>query len=257
VTSTPGGLQAELRRREVELACTHFRPGCRILELGGGDGFQATVLAGRGFEVDSIDVPFRQSKERLLFPVLDYDGRIIPFADGSFDAVFSSNVLEHIPDLKLSLSEIRRVLKPEGVAVHVLPTPVWRFWTTVVHYPWLVTKALDKVVTTVSSPSSQAPAAAAIDSGGSFPLRTLSSAFALGFAAHGEYPNAVAELHHFRRSVWEATFRESRFEVTSYSPSGLFYTGQLLIPKLPISARASLSAVMGSSCHVFTMRVAA
>ncbi|MEO5955283.1 MAG: methyltransferase domain-containing protein [Nitrospiraceae bacterium] len=46
----------------------------------------------------------------------------LPFADGSYDFVFASHVLEHIPDDRKALSEIRRILKPNGIAI--LPVPI-------------------------------------------------------------------------------------------------------------------------------------
>ena len=46
----------------------------------------------------------------------------LPFADGTYDFVFASHVLEHIPDDGKAISEIRRVLKPGGIAI--LPVPL-------------------------------------------------------------------------------------------------------------------------------------
>ena len=46
----------------------------------------------------------------------------LPFDDASFDVVYASHVLEHIEDDLKAISEIRRVLKPGGVAI--LPVPV-------------------------------------------------------------------------------------------------------------------------------------
>ncbi len=48
------------------------------------------------------------------------------FEDGSFDLVFSSNMLEHIPDLPRCLNECKRVLHPEGVMIHMLPSRSWK-----------------------------------------------------------------------------------------------------------------------------------
>ena len=45
----------------------------------------------------------------------------LPFADGSFDLFFASHVLEHIPDDRKALSEIRRVLAPQGLAYLEVP----------------------------------------------------------------------------------------------------------------------------------------
>ena len=46
----------------------------------------------------------------------------LPFKDSEFDIVFASHVLEHIKNDITALSEIRRVLKPKGIAV--LPVPL-------------------------------------------------------------------------------------------------------------------------------------
>ncbi len=46
----------------------------------------------------------------------------LPFEDQTYDFVFASHVLEHIPDDKKAISEIRRVLKPNGIAI--LPVPL-------------------------------------------------------------------------------------------------------------------------------------
>ncbi len=70
-----------------------------------------------------------------LFPIIDYDGRAIPLPDASVDVVFSSNVLEHVRDLASLQTEIKRVLAPNGMCLHVLPTHAWRMWTTIGSYP--------------------------------------------------------------------------------------------------------------------------
>ena len=46
----------------------------------------------------------------------------LPFKDATYDFVFASHVMEHIQDDEKALSEIRRILKPGGMAV--LPVPL-------------------------------------------------------------------------------------------------------------------------------------
>ena len=46
----------------------------------------------------------------------------LPFDSSTYDFIFASHVLEHIPDDQKAICEIRRVLKPNGVAI--LPVPV-------------------------------------------------------------------------------------------------------------------------------------
>lgn len=48
------------------------------------------------------------------------------FSDRSFDLLFSSNMLEHIPDVDKCLQECRRVLKDDGVMLHTMPSRWWK-----------------------------------------------------------------------------------------------------------------------------------
>lgn len=51
------------------------------------------------------------------------DLQCLPFSDHTYDFVFASHVLEHIPDDHKAISEIRRILKPSGMAI--LPVPIY------------------------------------------------------------------------------------------------------------------------------------
>ncbi len=55
---------------------------------------------------------------------VDYkvDLQELPFEDQSYDFVFASHVLEHIPNDTKAVSEIRRILRPNGIAI--LPVPL-------------------------------------------------------------------------------------------------------------------------------------
>ncbi|WP_083243783.1 class I SAM-dependent methyltransferase [Aeromonas sp. DNP9] len=50
------------------------------------------------------------------------DLQCLPFADETYDFVFASHVLEHVKDDVKALSEIKRILRPNGIAV--LPVPI-------------------------------------------------------------------------------------------------------------------------------------
>lgn len=70
------------------------------------------------------------------------DGHKLPFKDESFDIVICCEVLEHVVDPGVVLSEIKRVLKKDGVAViemdsgNFLFKLAWYFWTHVRHGVW-------------------------------------------------------------------------------------------------------------------------
>src|SRR5262245_11716714 len=108
---------------------TWIRPGMRVLEIGAGSGYQASIFASWQCQVVAIDVPDRKSESTQYYPVQAYDGRILPFEASSFDCVFSSNVLEHVQPIEAFLLDTRRVMNRSGISVHILPSPAWRFWT--------------------------------------------------------------------------------------------------------------------------------
>jgi SAM-dependent methyltransferase len=78
--------------------------------------------------------PFFRSRFAALFgayetadlEMTDVDHQVdlceLPFANGSYDCVYASHVLEHIKEDSRALSEIRRILRPNGIAI--LPVPI-------------------------------------------------------------------------------------------------------------------------------------
>jgi SAM-dependent methyltransferase len=54
-----------------------------------------------------------------------YDGNHLPFGDASFDAILTSEVLEHVPEINECLRELYRVLKPGGRILITVPF-VWQ-----------------------------------------------------------------------------------------------------------------------------------
>ncbi len=59
-----------------------------------------------------------------LFPIPSEDLMNLTFKDGSFDAILSNDVFEHIPDLDKALSECRRILAPGGAMVATFPMAI-------------------------------------------------------------------------------------------------------------------------------------
>jgi SAM-dependent methyltransferase len=75
-----------------------------------------TVSEYVGLDMEQSGHDHRNSKVDVF-----YDGKHIPFPDASFDALFCSEVLEHVFDPDLVLAEIRRVLKPGANALLTVP----------------------------------------------------------------------------------------------------------------------------------------
>lgn len=103
-----------IRHYELHRVVKTFPRGGKILEIGAGAGWQAGELQKLGYEVSAIDIEESNLINERIYPVINYDGHIIPFEDNYFDIIFSSNVLEHVPHILQFQSEIHRVLKPGG-----------------------------------------------------------------------------------------------------------------------------------------------
>jgi SAM-dependent methyltransferase len=245
----------EIRMLELETIMPLFPSGARILEVGGGTGWQALELSRRGFSVTAIDLASSAYAAHRVFPIIDYDGTTIPLSDASVDVVFSSNVLEHVPDLARMHCEIRRVLAPGGKCIHVLPTHVWRLWTLLAGYPDAIAYLLDGVPSlmphALPRPSELRRLAAAWyqtarDVGGRwFPPR------------HGARGNIISEIWLFHPSWWRRNFRENGFMIVDDAPTRLFHTGNMLLgPRLGLARRRQLATVLGSTGHVFELRPA-
>lgn len=239
---------SSLRKEEIESVKSWFKPGASVLEIGGGNGYQAHLVASWGCRVKSIDLPREKAEKEWYFPVQPYDGQHIPFPNETFDVLFSSNVLEHVDKLDVLLAETRRVLRPGGLCVHILPTPSWRLWTSMAHYLAVLRYCVGGLLDTKQ------------DHDLSLHRTTQARGVwhvvkrALFAGPHGEYPNAVSELYYFSRFRWSRTFQKSGFQLVGTAVNDLFYTGYGLSPGMPIAGRRRLARVLGSSCNIFVLR---
>jgi SAM-dependent methyltransferase len=114
----------ELRRRFL---FSEVRSGDRVLDLGCGDGAFTAELAASGAAAVGVEVADAAiARARKRHPGLDFrlapiDGPL-PLADNSFDLVWATEVIEHVPDTARWLSEVRRTLSPSGRLLLTTPS---------------------------------------------------------------------------------------------------------------------------------------
>ena len=117
------GYAASEASTNADFFLPHLPPGLDLLDCGCGPGTITLGLAeatapgqavGIDLEASMIERATAVAQERRVanvrFQVADIHE--LPFPDGSFDAVFSSSVLEHLGDPVQALREMFRVLRP-------------------------------------------------------------------------------------------------------------------------------------------------
>jgi SAM-dependent methyltransferase len=103
----------------------------RALDLGCGDGLLTAELDAASLTAADVSpVALERARRRLpeaRLAELEPDAPL-PFDDGAFDLVLCAETVEHVRDVQLLLSELRRVLRPAGTLALTTPAnlPVGR-----------------------------------------------------------------------------------------------------------------------------------
>ena len=120
------GLHRVWKRFTVELSGT--RPGDRVLDVAGGTADLARLFADRVGPSGSVVLTdinaamLRAGRDRLLdegrlVPAIQCNAETLPFAPRTFDCVSIAFGLRNVTRKERALEEMRRVLKPGGVAL--------------------------------------------------------------------------------------------------------------------------------------------
>ena len=147
-------------RKKVSYAVGGLPKG-KILDIGCGVGDFLLYLMQRGWDVVGIEPSSDAqliAEQRLGFlPLSPSASSSLP--DHSFDVITLWHVLEHIDDLKFQISEIKRLLKPQGRLVIALPNfqsfdcqyykEYWAAWDVPRHLNHFSPEVIRTIVTSV------------------------------------------------------------------------------------------------------------
>lgn len=238
----------DLRRTEMAIVLARYGgifAGADILEIGAGTGLQLALLRAVARSAQGVDLPDSNYRNRRSAEIIDYDGVNLPFPAAAFDVVFSSNTMEHVLDEPRLHREMRRVLKPGGVAIHVVPSAAWRLWTMAAHYP----AGASLLLAGSRGPQGNPPIATAATGKRRRLLDTIIC------HRHGERGNRFTEWWHFRAAAWRTRFAGLGWTVEAVAPTGFFYTGYgVAAERLSMARRQQLARLLGSACWICVLR---
>ncbi|HYN88482.1 MAG TPA: glycosyltransferase [Ardenticatenaceae bacterium] len=129
------------RRARFLLDALELKDGERVLDCGCGMGFYLMAMGKLrslrlvGFDGDLERLAWARA-EQVPAALTSGDIHRLPFADESFDKVLMSEVLEHLPNDRIALREIYRILRPGGILAISVPHANYPFWWDPINRVW-------------------------------------------------------------------------------------------------------------------------
>jgi SAM-dependent methyltransferase len=277
MTSEPAGVPAglaaldlqpwaghgSLRRRELRRILEHVEGDLGLtLEIGCGNGLSAALLGERASRVIASDLPFvdptshaiglattrsflRQAGSDAV--LAGCSGEALPLRDQTIDTVFMLYSLEHVPDRERCLAEVRRVLRPGGRLVNVVPTAPASIVYPVAFYAELLRRIAGRLVRALRRRPDPLGGARS-DSVGGIGFEPIVHDWASFRAAyphfplpspHGEFDSYATELREQRVGRWEQVV----------ASSGLVVEGTLAMSLVPVQLLLALAGSFGERVH--------
>lgn len=243
-----------LRAEELDRVLHHYGDWFRgkdLLEIGSGSGFQLKILSSICRSAVGLEILGSWYGEHRIAAIRGYDGKTIPFPDASFDVIFSSHVLQYLTCEQELYGEMRRVLRPGGVAVHVVPTSAWRFWSSILHYPAKAQLMLRKFLPGAAvGRGPESPRTAANP-------RRLSQLLANVLLLHrlGAKGNWFTEHFIFLSRSWRQRLARYGWTVARIDPLELWYSGHRMVGRpFTLKGRSRAARILGSSAITILAR---
>ena len=236
-----------------------------ILELGCGIGYQSAMLASISKSVIATDLPNESVADHA--PGMDAAARLhkqlaidnvklipcsaeeLPFEDDSMDMVFSSHVLEHIPNQKKALEEIYRVLKPGGYHVCIVPVRFEKLYAFISFYSYLVKASLTRIKKIFSKSKAHT-----INDSNLLNKKANNPSILRSFPfppPHGYSSHFLAEWKEWGCSTWRRKIKmDSKFKIVHQSTTQLNPLLPLVGPIFPL-----LSAKIHQATREFEMQL--
>lgn len=238
-----------IRNAELEIALGFFpvEKNIKILEIGGGDGFMAKKIHEHGYEIISIDqIP----KYPQYFPVIIGNATKLDFEPEKFDIIFSSHVIAHISEIELFFNECKKVLKKNGLMIHIVPSTAWSIGTNFWHYILLPKffmewRRSNLLITNTDSIHRNMK----INKKGKIMNKIINVLFLHPLGAN---PSFIHEFYYFSKHMWKKVFQNQGFNIINVENGPYFYSGHNILKNKLLGLRRILAknGFTGSFCFV-------
>ena len=244
----------KIRMEELETALEIFsnEKNLDILEIGGRDGFQANIISKKGHKVTSIDINPLSPQIHL---VQKGDITKLDFADDSFDLIYSSNMLQEIYNIDKAFMEMKRVLKKDGIIIHIVPSSWWSLMTNFWHY-YKIPKYLirsnkfkkifnSKKVTNIDIQNNKQ------ENKNSKSTTNLKKLF---FHPLGTNTSFIHEIFYFSKFYWKKLFKKNGFNMINEKNCPYFYSAYSVFDFKFLNFRKFLASLGITSCYCFVLK---
>jgi len=135
--------ELDLKFKVVRMSGLVLDHSAVLLDFGCGSGKWVQEMRNTGFQAfgcgtrydNEPGVNTEEMIARGLIRILDLKNYALPFDDNTFDFIFSDNVFEHVQNYDQTNAEIARVIKENGLCLHIFPSR-WRPVESHVYVPF-------------------------------------------------------------------------------------------------------------------------
>ena len=147
--------KTNFRRREIKLIFNNIPKNYfdKGIELGAGSGIQTEPLfmyckslICTEYETRFNISEFNINDQNIEYCSCDAEKVDQTFSNQKFDLVFSSNMMEHLPNPNASLKGINHILKPDGVSICTIPNVFMKLTYLVLFYPAVFPIYLKRII---------------------------------------------------------------------------------------------------------------
>ena len=203
------------RKREIELILPYLKSMniSNGLEMGAGAGLQSRLLINYIKNLYCTEL----NKDRLQqdavaginYKIADAERIDEYFQPEYFDFVFSSNLFEHLPSPEKAIRGIEKVLRTNGIAIHIIPSPFNAIVRLLLWYPNVAVSFLIYIF----SPQKPAKRVNKVGNNPKLDRKTSKWARFIIPQPHGVSSNIIKEIGYWRKKYWIRLFNKNGLKV--------------------------------------------